>query len=85
MNDHGRQRVNQILRLLDRLERQIEGGEVEPIEGRAELRRVLLATGALIHQCDRRYRGPARSGIEAQHAYNDVFPGDPCPPHGWYA
>jgi hypothetical protein len=25
------------------------------------------------------YKGPARSGKEAQHAWNDVFPGDPHP------
>jgi hypothetical protein len=26
------------------------------------------------------YVGPAREGIEAQHAHNDIFPGDPYPP-----
>jgi hypothetical protein len=26
------------------------------------------------------YVGPARDGIEAQHAMNDIFPGDPYPP-----
>lgn len=26
------------------------------------------------------YVGPARDGIEAQHAHNDIFPGDKYPP-----
>lgn len=29
------------------------------------------------HAAATSYVGPARSGIEAQHAHNDIFPGDP--------
>lgn len=59
----------------EHLRKQIERFMADPEQCRPSERRALERAG--FKPATTSYVGPARSGIEAQYADNDVFPGDP--------